>query len=72
MNASNDQNLVVQLNFANDICDQFAVTGGYFARLQRASEGSCESATGGSYHVVQSRCVGRIGVWGYLVVFGNL
>ncbi len=59
VNALDQENLALELDLAFDLGGQLAARRINLARLQRAPEGPGQSATGGCYHVVESRRVGR-------------
>lgn len=59
VNAAYHKHPVLGFNLAADLCDQPAVAGIDLTRLQRASEGAEQSATGGGDQVVDGRGVGR-------------
>ena len=59
VDAAYHEHTVLGFNFAADLCDQPAVAGVDLTRLQRASEGAEQSATGGGDQVVDGRGVGR-------------
>ena len=71
MDAPDDQDLVLQLDLADRVCLETTVSGGDAARLQRAPEGSGQSAGGRGHQVVQGGGV-RLTVLGVgAVVLGH-
>ena len=63
VDASDDQDLGVQLDLADRVCLETTVSGGDAARLQRAREGPGQSAGGRGHQVVQGGGV-RLAVLG--------
>ena len=59
VNAPYHQHAVLGFNLAANLGDQPAVAGVDLTRLQRASEGAEQSATGGGNQIVDGRGVGR-------------
>ena len=74
VNTPQDEHIVVRirLHLAADVSGELAVAGIDSARLQRAPEGTGQSATGGGRHVVDSRGVGIGHVGAHFVVLGDL
>ena len=72
VDAPNDQDLAVQLDLACSLGPEPAVPGWDPARLQRAPEGSSESAGRRGHDVVERRRVGCVHGRVHTVVLGNL
>ncbi len=62
VDTADEQNPVVLVDVALDLADQQILSSRYPARLQRASEGTRQSATGRRYDVVERGRDGRVGV----------
>lgn len=71
VNAPYDQNAVFRLDLPANIRRQMFIACVYFARLQRAPEGSDESTTGGGHDVIERRRVGFGDFRPHAVVLGN-
>jgi hypothetical protein len=72
VNSANDQNPLIGFDFPSYFGPQPAVARIYFARIQRAPEGSDHSTTQGGHHIIK-RCRVRFGQfrWIQAIMFGN-
>jgi hypothetical protein len=71
MNSSDDEDAILRLHLSADFADEPTLARRNLARLQRAPEGSGQSATGGSHHIVDRRCMGLGDGQGDAVVLGD-
>ena len=67
-----DDAVIGLLDIASNLGDQAPVTGGDIARLQRASQGPCQSAPGCRDHIVQSGGVRFVGFRSHPVMVRHL
>jgi hypothetical protein len=72
VDAPHDQDLVLCLNLANDICRQIPLSGGNPARLQRATKGPRQSASRRRNEIVYRRSMRRVYARIHAIVFGYL
>ena len=68
VDATDHEDVVLQLNFAGRFRDQSLIRGVYMARLQRASEGSSKSTRSSSNNIIQGSSVRFQNGFGNLVV----
>jgi len=71
MDATDHQNSVLFLDFADSFADKPARRRGDLTRLQRASKGAGESTSGSGDNVIESGRMRRKGVSGHFVVLGD-
>ena len=71
VNATDDQHFPLEFDFSSDLSGQFLLTCINFARLQRAPEGSCQSAACRSDHIIKGGGAGRRDFRRHFVMFGD-
>jgi hypothetical protein len=72
VNSANYQNPLIGLDFPSDVSTQSAIARIYFARIQRAPEGSNHSTTQGGHNIIERRRM-RFGqfCWIQAIMLGN-